>query len=82
VVDVRFEPVSISIEGVTDARLAFASEHLIALLVHLANDHDIPELRSIWFVEAAFGDHDGASGRTFASLSEAAAYFSTFPKVN
>ena len=56
----------------TESHLVFADGFLVAVLVHLSDEHEDEAGR--WFLEAGFGRVDDPHAPTFADLSEAQAW--------
>ncbi|KMO10585.1 hypothetical protein [Methylobacterium platani] len=69
----HLQPVPIA-TGSNDAesRLVFADGFLVAVLVHLSDDHE--EDAGKWFLEAGFGRVDDQSQPKFVDLTEAQAW--------
>ena len=66
----RLQPVHVATgSDDTESRLVFANDFLVAVLVHLSDDHD--GLAGMWFLEAGFGRVDTATPPTFADLDAA-----------
>jgi hypothetical protein len=55
--------------GDTESMLVFADEFLVAVLVHLSDDHE--DAAGMWFLEAGFGPVDDPCPPMFADLNEA-----------
>ena len=53
----------------TEAQLEFVNDGLIAVLVHLSEDHD--DEAGMWFLETWFGPTYKSNQPTFAKLNEA-----------
>ena len=53
----------------TESQLVFADGFLVAVLVHLADEHEADAGQ--WFLEAGFGPVDDPSPPLFADLDEA-----------
>jgi hypothetical protein len=66
----RLQPVQVA-TGSDDAesQLVFADGFLVAVLVHLSEQHG--DEAGQWFLEAGFGPVDTATPPTFANLDEA-----------
>lgn len=53
----------------TESQLVFADGFLVAVLVHLSDDHE--DVAGMWFLEAGFGSVDTTTPPTFADLDDA-----------
>ncbi|GJD52498.1 hypothetical protein OPKNFCMD_5264 [Methylobacterium crusticola] len=56
----------------TESQLVFADGFLVAVLVHLSDDHG--DEAGMWFLEAGFGRVDEITPPKFADLEEAQAW--------
>jgi hypothetical protein len=66
----RLQPVHVATgSGDTESLLVFADDFLVAVLVHLSDDHE--DSAGMWFLEAGFGPVDDPSPPTFADLDQA-----------
>jgi hypothetical protein len=67
---IKFTPVKVKVAGQSEARLAFAGDTLVAVIVKL--DHSHGELEGHWYAEAAFNSLERMDEFTFQTLDEAA----------
>ena len=56
-------------DGDEEGRLVFASDRLVAVLVHLS--HQYGDLAGLWYMEAGLGPLDGPEHPTFPDLDAA-----------
>jgi hypothetical protein len=66
----RLQPIRVA-TGSPDAvgQLAFSGDFLVAVLVHLSDEHE--DMSGMWFLEAGFGPVDTATPPTFTDLDAA-----------
>lgn len=68
--NLHFQPVSVGTGSQdTQSLLAFADSFLVAVLVHLSDEHGADEGK--WHLEAGFGPVDHPNPPIFANLDEA-----------
>ena len=66
----RLQPVHVTTGSHdTESQLLFADGFLVAVLVHLSDDHE--DAAGMWFLEAGFGRVDTPTPPTFADLDDA-----------
>lgn len=66
----RLQPMNVTTgSNDTESQLVFSNGFLVAVLVHLSDDHE--EVAGAWFLEAGFGPLDTVTPPTFADLNTA-----------
>lgn len=74
----RLQPVHVA-TGSSDTKsvLVFADDFLVAVLVHLSDDHE--DAAGMWFLEAGFGPVDDPRPPTFTDLDAAQGWIEQRP---